>query len=322
MPAACASGDFEQAFCQAWGQVECEGSAQGILREARQCPNPAPVPEPPFSPFLPAWRDSESSRRRCFLLGTSGLMLGYVREQIGNGQERISTRGMEIFCLSSAPILCSLALELSLTQGKQAAGFAGLVLGFFNWCFCVYHQPQKITWEKRHWWEEGEGIPSASPVSCHLVPGWQCGSICPGCVLVSASSASLGQPWHLFHQALSRNCPNFPDRRARCCQTSSWSKASNLSTTLLPALAMQANRGGHRWVIGFLPNISRCLKDGRAAWAHPLAGEEGQGSWQSSQWLWGKKNAVKVLKKTEQIINFLNGVARGERLFIWTTFCF
>lgn len=59
MPAACASGDFEQAFCQAWGQVEYGGSAQGILREVRQCPNPAPVPEPPCSPFLPAWRDSE-----------------------------------------------------------------------------------------------------------------------------------------------------------------------------------------------------------------------------------------------------------------------
>lgn len=143
-----------------------------------------------------------------------------------------------------------------------------------------------------------------------------------GCVLVSASSAPPRQPWHLFHEALSRNCPNFPDRHGRCCQIPSWSRASNPSRALLPALAMQAYRGGHRWVIGFLPKISQRLKDGRAALAHPLAGEEGHIPWQSSLWLCGKENAVKVLKKTEQIINFLNGAARGERLFIWTAFCF
>lgn len=81
--------------------------------------------------WVPAWRGCADSRRWCFLLGTWGLVLGYVREQMGNGQERISTRGMGTLCLSSAPGLCSLALELSLAQDKQAAGFAGLVLVFF-----------------------------------------------------------------------------------------------------------------------------------------------------------------------------------------------
>lgn len=57
-------------------------------------------------------------------------MLGYVGEQTGNDQERISMRGMETSCFSSAPVLCSLASELSPAQDKQAAGFAGLVLVF------------------------------------------------------------------------------------------------------------------------------------------------------------------------------------------------
>lgn len=70
-------------------------------------------------------------------------MLGYVREQIGNDQERISARGMETSRLSSAPVSHSLASELSLTQDKQAASFAGLVLVFFNRCICVCRQPQK-----------------------------------------------------------------------------------------------------------------------------------------------------------------------------------
>lgn len=285
------------------------------------CSSPTLVPDPHGSPVLPAWRGCANSRRWCFLLETSGLMLGYIREQIGNDQERISARGMETSCLSSAPISGSLASELSLTQDKQAASFAGLVLVFLIDVF-VFAANHRKTWEKSHWRGEGEGIPSESPVSCHLVPGWGVAAFALGCVLVSASSASLGQPWHLFHQVLSRNCPNFPDRRARCCQISSWSKASNPNTTLLPALAMQADRDVHRWVIGLLQKISQCPKDGRAALAHPLAGEEGHGSWQSSQWLCGKKNAVKVLKKTEQIINFLNSAAGGERLFIWTAFCF
>lgn len=61
-------------------------------------------------------------------------------------------------------------------------------------------------------------------------------------------------------------------------------------------------------IMGILPKTSQHLKDGRGALAYFLAGEEGHGLLQNSQGLCGKKNAVKVVKKTEQIINFLNSV--------------
>lgn len=57
-----------------------------------------------------------------------------------------------------------------------------------------------------------------------------------------------------------------------------------------------------------LPKTSQHLKDGRGALAYFLAREEGHGLLQNSQGLCGKKNVVKVVKKTEQIINFLNSV--------------
>lgn len=152
-------------------------------------------------------------------------MLGYVREQIGNGQGRISAREMETLCLSSVPILCSLASELSLTQDKQTANF-GLVLVFLIdvFVFTANHKkkPKQTKPEKRGTdGEKGREFPANLLFLVTLSQGGSVRASALGCVLVSASSASLGQPWHLFHQALSRNCPNFPDRHARCCQISS-----------------------------------------------------------------------------------------------------
>lgn len=201
------------------------------------CPSPTSVPDPHGSPssqrggaVLTAGGDAFCWRLRVLCWVMSENRLGMT--------ERGSVQG------EWKPHVCLLpqyhAIWPRNCPWHKTRRLQALLVWF--WFFLidvfVFAANHKKTWEKSHWWGEGEGIPSESPVSCYLVPGWSVAAFALGCVLVSAISASLGQPWHLFHQVLSRNCPNFPDRRARCCQISSWSKASNPNTTLLPALAM------------------------------------------------------------------------------------
>lgn len=111
-----------------------------------------------------------------------------------------------------------------------------------------------------------------------------------GCMLASASPAPLGQPWYLFHQGLSS--------RAQISQTDV-TDATKLLPDVTPAtpvmlqhaqvcsqhlLCKPTEMGIDEVVImGLLPKISQHLKDGRAALAHLLTGEEGHSLLQSSQ---------------------------------------
>lgn len=128
---------------------------------------------------------------------------------------------MFFFC----PSIAQFGLRTVLSTRQAGCRLCWFGFGFFNRCFCVYHQPQKpkqTTSEKRGSdGEKGREFPVNLLFVATLSQGGSVGASALGCVLVSASSASLGQLWHLFHQALSRNCPNFPDRHSRCCQISS-----------------------------------------------------------------------------------------------------
>lgn len=132
---------------------------------------------------------------------------------MGNDQGRISTRGMETSCLSSVSILSSLASELSLTQDKQTAGFAGLLLVFLIdvFVFTANHKrkkkPTQNRTEKRGTGgEKGRELPVNLLFLATLSQGGSVGASALGCVLVSASSASLA----CLSSSTEQELPKFP----------------------------------------------------------------------------------------------------------------
>lgn len=204
--------------------------------------------------------------------------------------------------LSSAPVSHSLASGLSLTQDKQTAGSAALI------CFPIDEllfdaNHKKIL--KKSCDGEGQGTPRNIFCPCHIIPGWALlGSICLGvcpCHYQPYTSRAALAP---LSSGPSNKCPTFSDRCERCCQIVSWCDASNLSdvithTSLLPALALQANRDGHRQGSNYgapMKNFS-AHKRWQSSPGTSLWGGERQSSLQRSHWLCRKEKCTKSGKE-------------------------